>query len=130
MTPAVLITSNFASDTGFAWKFFHKIFNALARHLHDHGLNIVLSFAEIRGQVTVLDSNIPFRAFTFDPLNISLRGIIALRRGIKEHGVRYAYLTDFPTWHWIFPLMRLWGVSTLVVHSHISVPDPAPSVAI
>ena len=122
----ILITSNFSSDTGFAWKFFFMLFNAIAGSLYDRGIGICLSFARVVEPVTILDNRLPFHVFTFDPLNLSFKGILNLRKNIKEHNIRYGYFTDYHSWHWLYALMRLWGIRKIVVHSHISVPSPYP----
>lgn len=123
---SVLITANFSNTIGFAWKFFFRLFNVLARSLQEKGISICLSFAQIEGPVTILDRDIPFHSFVFDPLNISLRGLLQLRKQIRDKNIRYVYLTDYGSWHWLYLLLRLWGVRKIVAHSHISVPDPNP----
>lgn len=125
-TEGVLITSNFSNTTGLAWNFFFRLFNVLARHLRDKNLSICLSFAAIEKPVRILDDDIPFHAFVFDPLNISVRGLLKLKSELRRHNIRYVYLTDYQSWHWLYALLRFWGVRRIVVHSHISVPDPNP----
>lgn len=122
--PGVLVTSNFSNTTGFAWKFFFRLFDVIARQLHERGVAICLSFARIDGPVTILDPRIPFAAFELDPLRPTLPQLRDLVRNVRAHRVRFAYLTDGPSWHWLYGLLRLCGVSRIVVHSHVSVPAP------
>lgn len=133
LAPGILITSNFSSDTGFAWKFFFRIFRKLSARAVSEGIKPILSFAEVVEPVDVLDKDIDHGVFEYDPININFRGLLNLRRHIKQHHIKYAYLTDLRSWHWSYTLMRLWGVDKIVVHNHISVasPDiPAPETGI
>jgi glycosyltransferase involved in cell wall biosynthesis len=123
---AILITSNFSSDTGFAWKFFFRLFNIISIDLHNKGINICLSFAKVVLPITILNKNIPFNVFSFDPLNLSLHGVLELLKNIKKHNIRYGYFTDFPPGHWLYALLRLIGMKKIVVHSHVSVAAPYP----
>lgn len=120
----ILITSNFSSDTGCAWKFFFRLFNFIAENLHERGIGITLSFARVVEPVTILDPKIPFQVFTFDPLNLSFSGVLNLLQNVRKHNIKYCYLTDFASWHWLYALLRLWGVRKIIVHSHVSVAAP------
>jgi glycosyltransferase involved in cell wall biosynthesis len=122
--PSALLTSNFSNTTGFAWKFFHRLQNAVARELHGRGVRICLSFASIDGEVRTIDPDIPSRTVQFDLGQHSARELGAFLRFLRSERVRYAYFTDYRTWSPLFPLMRLAGVRRLVVHDHVSVPDP------
>jgi glycosyltransferase involved in cell wall biosynthesis len=126
--PAVLISSNFANDTGYAWPFIFRIQRVVAGALSERGLAVCLSFGQINGAITTIGSDTPFRAFEFDPMNINFASAVQLMRNIRRHRIRFAYMTDMPPWHWLYPLMRLAGVKYIVSHSHVSVagPDPVP----
>lgn len=126
---SVLITANFSNRTGFAWTAFYRLFNHLAREFTEAGIGVVLSFARVKAPVEVLDPEIPHSVFEFAPLDITPSGLLRLRRNIRQHRIRYAYLTDLPSWHWLYALMRLWGVRVIVPHSHISVANPFPPPA-
>ena len=121
---SALLTSNFSNTTGFAWKFFHRLQNAVARELHGRGVGICLSFASIDGDVRTIDPDIPSRSVEFDLAQHSPRELAAFLRFLHNERVRYAYFTDYRTWSPLFPLMRLAGVRRFVVHDHISVRDP------
>ncbi len=121
----ILITANFSNTTGYAWKFFFRLFNVVARRLYDgYGIKPCLSFARIEGPVTILDPDLPFDAFELDPLRLDVPALRRLRSHVRSGRVRYAYLTDWPSWHWVYGLLRLWGVRRIVVHNHISVAAP------
>ncbi len=122
--PAILITSNFSSNTGCAWKFFFRLFNAISNTFHDRGIAISLSFAKVVEPVRILDDRLPFTVFAFDPLNIKTADLLSLRKNIKINNIKYCYLTDLSTWHWVYPLMRSWGVRKIIVHNHVSVAYP------
>jgi glycosyltransferase involved in cell wall biosynthesis len=120
----VWIPSNFSNTTGYAWKFFFRLFNVVARGLRPHGITPVLSFATIDGPVEILDPDLPFEAFEFDPRRITLGSLRRLRMHVHRGRIRYAYLTDWPSWHWVYGLLRLWGIRRILAHSHVSVPEP------
>lgn len=124
--PALLITSNYSSDTGFAWNFFYRIFSAIGHDLSRQDIPLVLSFAEVVNPVTVLDEELAFDVFTFDPFHITLASLRELRKNIRRHNIRFGYFTDFPSWHWLYLLMRFWGLRRIVVHDSMSVPAPYP----
>jgi len=126
MKSNILITSNFSSDTGCAWKFFFRLFNHISNSLQERGVGICLSFARVVEPVTILDEQIPFQVFTFDPLNLSMKGAINLLGNIRRLGITHCYLTDYGSWHWLYPLMRLCGVKRIIMHSHVSVAAPYP----
>ena len=123
---AILITSNFSNTTGFAWKFFFRLFNVIANKFYSNNIRICLSFAKIVEPVKILDDNLPFHSFCFDPINITIRGILHLRRNIIKQNIKYGYFTDFSSWHWLYLLIRVWGVKKIIVHTHTSVPAPYP----
>lgn len=123
---SILISSNFSNRTGFAWAAFFRLFNHIARRMDQRGLGVVLSFAEIEGDVDVIDADIPRDVVQFDPLHLTPAQLVRLARYIRRHRIRYAYLTDLPSWHWLYGWMRLFGVRHIVVHSHISVASPYP----
>lgn len=125
---AVLISSTFGNDTAYAWTFIFRVQAVIAHALSQRGIVACLSFAHIRGPITTLGPDTPFYAFEFDPMNITPVSAIKLLRRVHRHSIRFAYLTDMPTWHWIYPLMRLAGVRRIVTHCHVSVasPDPVP----
>jgi glycosyltransferase involved in cell wall biosynthesis len=77
--------------------------------------------------VEVLDESVPHHVYQFDPYAISWASLRLLRRAVRAHRIRYVYWTDFPAWHWLYGLLRLWGVETIVVHSHVSVASPYPA---
>ncbi len=125
--PGFWISSNFTNRSGFAWQAFFRSFRRIADDVYRDGWQPVLSFAEIDGEVDILSPKTGNRYFVYDPLNLSIAQLANLRRGIKQHQISVAYLTDLPSWHWTYPLMRWWGVRRIVVHSHISVASPYPA---
>jgi len=125
--PGLWISSNFTNRTGFAWRAFFRSFRHIGDHTYRAGWEPVLSFANVEGEVDILSTQTGNKYFRYDPLNLSISEIANLRAALKRHRIKVAYLTDFPTWHWTYPLMRTWGVQRIVVHSHISVADPSPA---
>lgn len=121
---SILLTSNFSNTTGFAWKFFRRMQNAIAREMHARGVGVRLSFARIDGEIRTVDPDIPIRSIQFDLENHSGSDRGRFLRFLREERVRHVYFTDFRSWSPLYPLMRMTGVKQLVVHNHISVPEP------
>ena len=94
--PSVLIASNFANDTGYAWTFIFSLQSVVARVLSQRGIGVCLSFAQINGPVTTIDPGIPFQVFKFDPLNITLLSVLQLLGHLRRHRILFVYLTDMP----------------------------------
>lgn len=123
---AILLVANFSNGTGYAWKFIYRIFNVIAKNLNDHNIFICLSFSKIVEPVKILDDDIPFHSFEFDPINIRFSELLHLRKKIKQYNIKYVYFTDKGSWSLLYALLRIWGVEKIITHSHVSSPNPDP----
>lgn len=120
----ILLTSNYSNTTGFAWKFFRRLHNAIAREMYARGVGIRLSFAQMDGEVRTIDPDIPVRAIAFDLHQHTRRELRAFLTYVRAERIKHVYFTDFRSRSPLFPLMRLAGARHLVVHNHMSVPNP------
>lgn len=123
---AVLLVANYSNDTGYAWSNIYRLFNSIARNFRDRNVATFISFEHISGEIKIFDDDIPFKSFEFTPYNITFRSLALLRRAVIKDNIKFVYFTDMPTWHWLYALLRIWGVKTIVVHCRVSVPDPDP----
>ena len=121
---AVLLAANYSNDTGYAWSNIYRLFNSIAKSLREKNVETCISFEKIVGQVQIVDDDIPIHVFEFSAYKISLSSLILLRRSIKIYNIKYVYLTDMPTWHWLYAILRLWGVYKIIVHCRVSVENP------
>ena len=109
---SILLTSNFSNTTGFAWKFFRRLQNVIAREMHARGVGIRLSFAKIDGEVRTVDPGIPIGTTQFDLEHHTPAERRAFLRFVRAARVRYIYLTDFRSWSPLYPAMRMAGATT------------------
>lgn len=121
---SILLTSNFSNTTGFAWKFFRRLQRVIAREMHARGVGVRLSFAEIQGEVRTVDPDIPIGVIQFDLQRHTLAERHAFLKYIRAERVRWVYFTDFRSWSPLFPLLRVAGARHLIVHNHMSEPEP------
>lgn len=124
---AVLLVANYSNITGYAWNNIFRLFNSIARSCQDNGFSICISFAEIEKQVDIFDTDIKTKSFVFNPYKISFHSLVALRQAIKENNIKYIYFTDMKPWHWLYPLLRIWGIKKIIVHCRVSVANPHPA---
>lgn len=115
---------NYSNRTGYAWNNIYRLYNVIAKTMHENGFGICLSFANIEPPVTFIDKEIPIKSFLYDPINFSCPDIIRLFHNIKKYNIKYVYATDLPTYHFTYPVMRMLGVKAIVIHNRISVDDP------
>jgi len=125
---AVLLVANFSNDTGYAWRNIYRLFNSIARTFREKNMNVCISFAEIKEHVDIIDSDIQVKSLVFNPYEINLLSLVAFRRSIKRHNIKYVYFTDMRSWHWLYVLLKLWGVKKIIVHCRISVESPYPAM--
>lgn len=125
---AVLLVANYSNNTGYAWRNIYKLYNSIAKAFQEKNIFTCLSFAEIIDQVNIIDKDIKTKSFRFSPYKISFSALIALRSSIKKYNIKYVYFTDMPTWHWLYILLRVWGVEKIVVHCRVSVENPHPVI--
>ena len=124
----VLLAANYSNNTGYAWKNIYKLYNSIARSLIENNYSVCLSFAELSLPIEFIDKDIPISVLVFNPLRITLRSLITLRKAILKQNIRYVYFTDMGTWHWLYILLRFWGVVKIIVHCRVSVSNPNPSI--
>ena len=81
---AVLLVANYSNDTGYAWNNIYRLFNSIARICQKNNIYTCTSFAEIRGQVSIIDKDIQTESFVFNPYQISYHSLLVLNRAIKK----------------------------------------------
>ncbi len=127
--PHILLMSNYSNQTGYAWINIYRLYNLIAKTMHQNGLGICLSFAQINPPINITEKIIPIKSFVYNPLKVSLANIFHLASHIRKHNIRYVYTTDLSSYHWTYPIMRLLGVKAIITHNRISVADPYPAKA-
>ena len=124
----VLLLANYANNTGFAWRNILALYGAIGSLMYSKNKKVCVSFAKIIGDPGVVSKGCHPVYFEFDPYNINLHGLYVLRMHIKKYNIRYCYFTDMRPWHWLYALLRVWGVKVIVMHCRVSVSSPKVAV--
>jgi glycosyltransferase involved in cell wall biosynthesis len=119
--------SGVPSDTGFAWNNIHALFDTLVEGFRSLDVPVLVSFPIIRGPAPAVTRVPPSAYLEVPPPGRSLSQFARLLRVVRDHDVRYVYLTDARSVDWRYGILRLAGVRAIIVHNRISVPDPAPA---
>lgn len=116
---SLLCVANFPSGTGYAWKFIESLYAGVADRLAESAIATWVAYPELREHPQVLDGT------AARPIELRIRlsspGLVwALARFIRRERVRVLYLSDRPSWHPAYALLRLCGTRCIVVHDHTS----------
>jgi len=117
--PTLACISNFPSNTGFAWDFIERIYAGVAERLATRGVQTLVAYTKLDGEPRSLAGSaaVPVEFdFRFDTLR---RGLDTLRF-VRANNIRAVYLTDRAACSLFFPMLRLAGVRSIVVHDHMS----------
>jgi len=125
--PAVLLAANYGHDVGYAWNNIFRLFNALARHISRAGLKVCVSFRDPPASASMFDDEIDVTAVMLDPRRFGGPNFRRTRELIRDHNIRYLYLTDQRPIRLDYALLRMLGVRSIVIHNRVSVPDPYPA---
>lgn len=108
----LLMVGNWQSDAGYAWRMIEQFWIALARTYPDR--RVVLVFPQVRSvSPELIAAGIEVIEFTFD-----LTKPWTLVQFIRQHEIGHLYLTDKPFISWVYPLLRLFGMRSIIVHDH------------
>lgn len=125
---SILLVSNYSNKTGYAWNNIYRLFNYLSKEFHRRGIKICLSFSDVDGDIEFVEKEIPFEVIKFNPYHLDLKSIWALRKKIKKYNIKFVYFTDQKPLHWLYLILRLFGIKKIVIHCRVSVPDPKPAI--
>ena len=117
--PTLLCVANFPANTGFAWTFIEGLYAQVADRLASRGIRTLVCYPGITSPPeTLRGSSATAITLSLPPENRA--DLMALLRTIRANRVSTLYLTDRPTRHWTYPLLRLAGIGRIVVHDHTS----------
>lgn len=127
MRPGILLVSNYSNLTGYAWNNIYRLFEHIAVESKACGLAPWVSFADYQPPLDWSHASVFVGVLELPPSPRSFSELWRWVRAIKQHGIRYLYLTDQALWSFQYMLFRLAGIRKIVVHCRISVPDPRPA---
>lgn len=113
----MLLVANWESNVGYAWWLMESFWITIANQLETQGIKSVLIYPKI----TNIPPDISNSNINVEEINIrnkSLNGLKKLHRTIKNNNIRYIYLTDSPSYSWLYCLLRLWGIKKIIIHDH------------
>lgn len=111
-----LLVANYDSNVGYAWWLMESFWVALAARYSNH-FSVILAYPSI-SRVPEDIAAAPLKIVEQHFGSTGLRQIGSQLRFLREHAVRIMYLTDAPASSWRYPLYRLAGVRTIIVHDH------------
>lgn len=123
---SVLCVANYESDVGYAWWLMENFWAQLARLARERGGRAFVAFPAVRGISPAIREADLIAVELSVPTSLG-RGLLRVRRFIRENDVRTVYLTDRPYWSPVYALFRRWGVRSIILHDHMPGERTAPS---
>lgn len=106
------LVGSWVSDAGYAWLMIDQFWIALARAYSDR--KVILSFPKVASfNPEFIAVGIEVVEFRFD-----LGKPRELVRFVRKYRIGHLYLTDRPHISWVYPLLRLFGVRSIIIHDH------------
>ncbi|MBC8165107.1 MAG: glycosyltransferase family 4 protein [Bryobacteraceae bacterium] len=123
--PTLLCVSNYPSNTGYAWDFIERIYAGVADRLAARGIPTLVAYPKLSGAPRSLAGStaVPVEfVFRFHTPREALDSL----RFIRANNIGAVYLTDRAACSLFYPILRLAGVRSIVVHDHTSGEQPLP----
>lgn len=124
----ILIAANYSNVTGYAWRNIYRLFDNIIQAFGSSESTVCVTFANIESPVDQIINSSSVSFDEWDPMDSSLSNTLKLVRIIKRKKIGYLYFTDQRYSDWRYLMFRLSGVKKIVIHSRISVADPAPAL--
>lgn len=114
--PGLLMTANWDSNVGYAWWLMESFWIVLAEQYGKQFAPLLAypSISKIPSAIAQSEINVSICDFSRFDLSV----LFAQLRYLHRHKVKVIYLSDKPSWHWIYFLYRVVGVKRIVVHDH------------
>ena len=117
--PTLLCVSNYPSNAGYAWDFIERLYAGVADRLAARGVRTLVAYPKLEREPRSLAGStaVPVKFdFRFDTLRHALDAL----RFVRINKITAVYLTDRAACSFFYPLLRLAGVRSIVVHDHTS----------
>lgn len=124
---SILFIANFSDDTGYAWNNIYSLFQDLSIRFREYGITPLISFPEINGTNNNLFNNFEKKLLLNSELS-NRNNVKTLLAYIKEHNIKYIYLTDQPSSQFSYRKLRQAGVEKIISHCRVSVANPSRPV--
>jgi glycosyltransferase involved in cell wall biosynthesis len=117
--PTLLCVSNYFSNAGYAWDFIERLYAGVADKLAVRGVQTLVAYPKLGSEPRSLAGSAA-KPVEFDFRFDTLRSALAALRFVRSNNVTAIYLTDRAACSLIYPILRLAGVRSIVVHDHTS----------
>ena len=117
--PTLLCVSNYPSNAGYAWDFIERLYAGVADRLAARGVRTLVAYPKLEREPRSLigSTATPVKFdFRFDTLRHALDAL----RFVRTSKITAVYLTDRAACSFFYPILRLAGVRSIVVHDHTS----------
>jgi len=113
----ILLVANWESNVGYAWWLMEGFWVEISKYFEAEDISSHLIYPKITQlPETVSNSNIIVHECDFQ--SRSLNNMRKLYQLIKNHNIRFVYLSDSPAYGVFYILLRFFGVKKIVVHDH------------
>lgn len=116
-TGNIMLVANWESNVGYAWWLMENFWITIANHLKPKGIDSILIYPLITEIPETIDKT-DIKILEHDFYDHSLNGLKKLRHIIKNNDIKHIYLTDHPSYTWLYVALRIWGVKTIIIHDH------------
>lgn len=116
-TGNILLAANWESDVGYAWWLMENFWVAIAEHFEHRGKSSYLIYPKITEIPDAIEASC-IKVLEHDFRDRSPSSLIRLHQIIRRHAIQYIYLSDARSYSLLYPLLKLWGINTIVVHEH------------
>lgn len=125
----ILIMAYFPNSVGYAWKNIYRLFEQICdRVQNEFSGKVFISFPSIDWNNNFINLKKFNNVTSLDVWPTTFSSVFRLLNFIFKNKIRYVYLTDQTSTHYIYGLMRLTGVRKIIIHSRVSVPSPLPAI--
>lgn len=118
-SPTLLCVSNYPSNAGYAWDFIERLYAGVADRLAARGVLTLVAYPKLGSEPRSLAGS-PAMPLEFDFRFDTLRQGMDTLRFVRTNNITAVYLTDRAACSLFYPILRLVGVRSIVVHDHTS----------
>lgn len=112
-----LLVANYKSDVGYAWWLMENFWVEISKYFNKRNLKSVLIYPKIT-KIPKIVSNAPIKIIEHNFSDRSFKGLLSLRKIVKQERVKVIYLTDRKLYDWLYFVLRIWGVRIIINHFH------------
>ena len=113
----ILLVANWESDVGYAWWLMENFWLTISAHFQHVNIECYLIYPKItKIPQSIQRSNID--VYQHDFRDHSINNLKKLTEFITINNIKYIYLTDSPSYSWIYLILRFYGIRSIVIHDH------------